>query len=490
MFHLLVIALCLFGYLLICEERKRRALKKMFPTLKSLLILPFIGSAISLHTRNGRDFFKKLQSYFKIYGDTFYGILENQVYVLMSHQADFTPILTSKKLLADRQAEYRFFKPWLGDSIFVASSDAWNRKRKEFYSFFNTKTIKDSIPVLEHHMDNLVKAIRKNVDTGVAFDVYHIMEAFAIDTVCEITLGLRNNSHEKSVNIQHCIEENVKIIMWRATHPLFRNDLLYSLTSKYRRSEELTKECRAFIQEIIEKTKKKAFESMSLKDAKSFCDYLCCINARHMPISDEEMRDEILGTVFAGHDTMTSALSFLTYCLGKYPDVQEKVYQEIKKNINPNESLTIQAINKLHYTHLVMREVLRMYPSAPVVLRVTPEDIEINGILYPAGTSFAVNIYKAHHNPRNFEDPEKFMPERHEDVKSVETNNVFNFLAFSPGIRPCKGNRIAEFQMKIFMIKLLNEYKIEIKDGFEPDIAYDVVLKPYNGIWITLTARQ
>lgn len=87
--------------------------------------------------------------------------------------------------------------------------------------------------------------------------------------------------------------------MWRATHPLYRNDFCYRLTQQCKRCEEMTKYVRKVIQDVIDKTKLRTSESLTLKDASSFCDYLCCINERHMPVSDEEMQNELLTTMFA-----------------------------------------------------------------------------------------------------------------------------------------------------------------------------------------------
>lgn len=140
----------------------------------------------------------------------------------------------------------------------------------------------------------------------------------------------------------------------------------------------MTKQCRSFIQSVIDKTKQKTRESLTLKDARSFCDYLCCINERHMPISNEEMQNELLTTMFAGLDTMTSSVSFLIYNLAKYPEIQERVYQEIKNTVEVDKELTVRALNELKYTDMVIRETLRLYPAAPAVARVTPEDIIIS----------------------------------------------------------------------------------------------------------------
>lgn len=75
---------------------------------------------------------------------------------------------------------------------------------------------------------------------------------------------------------------------------------------------------------------------------------------------------------------MTSSISFLIYNLAKYPEIQEKVYQEIKENIDTDKELTVRALTELKYTDKVIRESLRLFPAAPVVARVTPEDITIS----------------------------------------------------------------------------------------------------------------
>uniref|UniRef100_A0A336MRC1 CSON004758 protein n=1 Tax=Culicoides sonorensis TaxID=179676 RepID=A0A336MRC1_CULSO len=487
MIQLILYGFCFILYLGIYLRQRRRTFEQ-FKGMGHLPVYPLIGSAPSMYRKDGRDFYKKLNKMFKKYGENFYFSIENNDYVVFSNKDDIKAILTNKKLTG-RQNEYKYFKPWLGESVFTTSHVTWKTKRKEFYSYFNSKTVENSICVFEHHADNFTKALKYHSEIEQDFDVYTSVESFAMDVICEIALGVQNNSHVKVTKIQHNIEEIVKIIMWRVTHPLYRNDFFYKFTQKYRDSEEMSKYCRTFIQGVIDRTKLKTRESLTLKDAKSFVDYMCCINERHTPISDEEMQSELLSTMFAGLDTMTSSISFLLYNLGKYPEIQEKVYDEIESNIDFDCNLTVQCLNSLKYTDSVIRESLRLFPAAPIVARVTPEDITLNGKSYPAGTSFGVSIYNAHRNPKNFANPEEFIPERHNEVRSIENNNSYNFIPFAPGVRACKGNKIAEYEMKTLLVKMLKLYKIQLKDDYEPDISWDVVLKPYNGVWIKLKPR-
>lgn len=129
-------------------------------------------------------------------------------------------ILTNKKL-TERQQEYRFFKPWLGESIFTTSLGVWKTKRKEFYSYFNSKTVENSIGVFEHHSNNFINALEKHAVSTEEFDIHKSVESFAMDVICEVALGMRNNSHVKITKMQHFIEEFVSFHIERMKFMLY-----------------------------------------------------------------------------------------------------------------------------------------------------------------------------------------------------------------------------------------------------------------------------
>ncbi|XP_063709146.1 cytochrome P450 4d2-like [Culicoides brevitarsis] len=478
-----VLAICFVAYFIVSYKRLQ-SLKIILKGIPSCPTFPIVGSALGMYCRDGRDIFNKVNNQFKKHGGKFYGLLGNHLYVFMSEQKDIKAILTNKNML-DRPYEYQYLKPWLGDSIFIADGDKWKLKMKQYYPFLNMKFVENSVPVFEYHSKNIVKAMQNNME--VDFNIYHNIESFAMDVINELTLGNRNNSHENPTNFQHNVNKNVNITMSRLVHPIYRNYFLFSFTQKFKESQRMTKECRVYIQESIERTKKKG--SIPLEEHKIFVDHLYSVSQASLPMNDEQMQDDLLSFIFAGLDTMTSALTFLIYCLAKYPEVQEKVYQEIKENINPKEALTIHSLNTLRYTNLVIREVLRMYPPGFAVFRTNPEALVLNGYTYPVNTTFVLSFYNAHHSSENYPDPEKFLPERHDVTKSVENDNIFNFFAFAPGVRSCRGNKIAEYEMKTFIVKMLTSYKIVLKEGFEPELSWDIVIKPFNGMWVKLLSR-
>ena len=99
----------------------------------------------------------------------------------------------------------------------------------------------------------------------------------------------------------------------------------------------------------------------------------------------------------------------MLYNLVKYPEIQQKVYDEILDVMgsDPDEPITLRKLNDLHYLDLVVKESLRMFPPVPLIGRQTREDIELNGKIYPKGSSVVIFIYAMHHNPLYFKDPEE-----------------------------------------------------------------------------------
>lgn len=104
--------------------------------------------------------------------------------------------------------EYSYFIPWLGDCAFTTNGMICKAKRKEIQQFFNLKTIENSVNIMEKHADNFVHSLSQQ-KSGVAFNVCHAVDYYAMDVICETALGLENNSHEKPTEYQHHIEEYV-----------------------------------------------------------------------------------------------------------------------------------------------------------------------------------------------------------------------------------------------------------------------------------------
>jgi cytochrome P450 len=173
------------------------------------------------------------------------------------------------------------------------------------------------------------------------------------------------------------------------------------------------------------------------------------------PLSDQELRDELLTMLLVGHETTATSLTWAAHNWSREPEVLAKVVDELGKQADP------EAIAKLPYFDAACRESLRKTPVIPAILRTVARDTEVCGVALPKGCYAGVALYLTHHSPTLYEEPERFRPERFLDRKY----SPFEFLPFGGGIRRCIGNSFALYEMKIALAALLRQAKLSAAPG-------------------------
>jgi cytochrome P450 family 135 len=154
------------------------------------------------------------------------------------------------------------------------------------------------------------------------------------------------------------------------------------------------------------------------------------VQARHedgRPMSDAELRDELMTLLAAGHETTATALAWALERLVRHPDKMERLAQGDED-----------------YLDAVVKETLRLRPVIPIVVRKLMEEMEIGGRRLPAGVSVAPCIYLVHRRPDVYPDPERFRPERFLDQPA----GTYTWIPFGGGVRRCLGASFAMFEMK------------------------------------------
>jgi cytochrome P450 family 135 len=164
------------------------------------------------------------------------------------------------------------------------------------------------------------------------------------------------------------------------------------------------------------------------------------------PMSDAELRDELITLLLAGHETTATSVAWAIERLVRHPAKLERLLAEIDRGERDD------------YLMAVVNETLRVRPVVPVVVRVLTEDMELGGRLLPAGTRVAPNIYLANRNPRIYDAPAEFIPERFLD----STPETFSWIPFGGGIRRCIGASFAILEMKLILRTALAELRPEL----------------------------
>jgi cytochrome P450 family 135 len=166
------------------------------------------------------------------------------------------------------------------------------------------------------------------------------------------------------------------------------------------------------------------------------------------PLSDQEVRDEILTMIMAGYETTTSGSAWALERLLRSPEQLQRLTDEIEKGREDT------------YLEAVVKETLRSRPVVPVVARHVTQPVELGGYMIAAGTILMVSIYLVHSDPDTYPEPDEFRPERF--LNGIPENGAW--IPFGGGVRRCLGARFAELEMKVILTQVLATARLRPSD--------------------------
>lgn len=207
--------------------------------------------------------------------------------------------------------------------------------------------------------------------------------------------------------------------------------------------------------------------------------------------TDQDIIDEVNTFMFAGHDTTSVGICWALYMIGRHPEVQEKLYEEMQQVFGDDKTRipTYKELNDMKYLERVIKETLRIRPSVPNISRKLSEDIEMNGYKLPAGSYVTLFIYFMHHDERYFPNPEKFDPDRFLP-ENMENRPSYAFVPFSAGPRNCIGQRFALLEEKALISTIVRNFKVTSMQKLEDiHLILELVLRPHEGIKMKFERR-
>jgi cytochrome P450 len=193
------------------------------------------------------------------------------------------------------------------------------------------------------------------------------------------------------------------------------------------------------------------------------------------PISDDDIGNDLLIFMLAGHDTTATALTYALWALGHHDDVQSRVAEEAAAL--GDRELTAQDVSQLGYTTQVLREALRLCPPAAGVGRRAVRDIDVGGYRVEAGTLIAVGIYALHCDPALWPDPLAFDPDRF-GPEQLKAHDRWQFIPFAGGARSCIGEHFAMLETALALATIVRSIRIRsLADEFPVDVPFTTVAR-------------
>ncbi|XP_060078719.1 probable cytochrome P450 CYP44 [Ylistrum balloti] len=193
-----------------------------------------------------------------------------------------------------------------------------------------------------------------------------------------------------------------------------------------------------------------------------------------------------------GIDSTANAITFLLYHLAKYPDIQEKLHQELSSHIPTEGAISPDGLKDLHYLKACLKESFRfVYPVIVGTQRVLDNDVALSTYEIPAGTTINLCISSICKNKNYFRNPDKFCPERWlRSNPNRDNSHPFAFLPFGYGTRNCVGQRFAEMEIYVSVSKIVTNFRISLPKGLgDVPFVYSTFATPKDKFTLNLEPR-
>jgi enediyne biosynthesis protein E7 len=362
---------------------------------------------------------------------------------IFNHPDDVRRILISNHRNYTKGVGFDRIKILLGNGIIVSEGEFWKRQRRMMQPSFHRRILAQFDQVIATANDRLLARWARHCAAGETVNVTDDMSEMTLEIILRVIFGSDLDAIQKESG------ENPFAVLTDNSE----RDLRFAY--RFRQLAALISKCVAHrrAQGEIPAGVHPDYVSMLLtaRDKES-----------GVGMTDKEIVDEITTLIVAGHETTASALNWTWYLLSQHPDIEAKLHREIDGN--PEASVpTLQQMEALPYTNMVVREAMRLYPPVWVVSRRTIEADTLAGFTVPPGTDVFFSPYFVHRHPDFWEQPEEFRPERFANLK--DEHPKLTYLPFSAGAHHCIGETLAVFEMLVHLNRFARRFRLRYEES-------------------------
>jgi cytochrome P450 len=314
---------------------------------------------------------------------------------------------------------------------------------------------------------------------GRAFPIYPAMQAITLDVILRAVFGLAEGAqmHALAPKLVALFHPPPALMIFL---PQLQRDVAWNpYRSLYRTFERLRDDVHRDIQAIVT-------ERRCSPDLAARTDILSLLLAARdedgKPMTDDEVRDELMTMIVAGHETSATTLAWIFERVLAQPEIRAKVGAELGAVVGAGR-VEPAMLPRLEYLDAVIKETMRLRPIIPLVVRRLTAPFTIGEYTLPKGVAVAPCIYLAHLRPESYPDPRRFDPERWLGDKKPDP---YAYFPFGGGIRRCIGMAFALYEMKIILATVLSRASLRLEAGPELMVRRGITLAPQKGTRVVM----
>ncbi len=374
---------------------------------------------------------------------------------VLSHPRLIEDVLVTKARNFQKHFGVRLLRASFGNGLLTSEGDFWLRQRRLIQPAFSRERIATYASAMASLADRLASAWRD----GETRDVYADMSRMTLEIIVRVMFGA--DVGDEAIAVGESVAILADAVMKRL-NSIFRLPRLLPTPANIRRGRAALR-LDAILYDIIRKRR----QSKETGDDLLGLLIRVCDEDDGSRMTDRQLRDEAFTLFVAGHDTTALTLTWGLYLLARHPDAARALEQELDI-VLAGRVPTAEDLPRLRYTDMVIREVMRLYPSAYTIGRQAIDPCELDGYRVPAGGTVLMSQWAVHRDPRWFDEPERFLPERWADGLERRLPK-FAYFPFGGGPRVCIGNHFAMMEATLALATLLRHWRVSVPAG-EPDV--------------------
>ncbi|CAL1673962.1 unnamed protein product [Lasius platythorax] len=402
----------------------------------------------------------------------------------------------------------KFLESLLGKGLATSTGKQWFHDRKLIEPTFHFSILNQFAIVMSEKAEILTKCLEREMakNPEKAINILPFLNNVALDIICETAMGVDVHAQEVENEYTTRLHRASKLAVEREFRPWQWPEWLYDLLPSGKEYKLLVNKLHKFTKEVISKKKiarqsrngstnsKNEDDELDIGKRKriAFLDLLLDHNETdEAPLTDDELMAQVNTFMFAGHDTIAIAITCTLFLLGNNFDHQEKVHEELEEVFKDSETpASVKELSQLKYLDRIIKEALRLYPSAPIISRKLVKDVKLGDYTLPIGVTLYIHFSLIHTNPQVWSDPKKFDPDRFLPENSKH-RHPYAYIPFSAGPRNCIGQRFALLEEKTILTAILRKWRVKsVKTTDAIQYGAIIVLQPCEDIFIYLTPKK
>ena len=388
------------------------------------------------------------------------------------------PALVERILLHRHEAfpktplERRVLGPALGDGILTAAGASWRWQRRVVAPLFRHQDLLRLVPSMTAAAETQIARWRTQ-PSGHSAAIERDMTDATYDVITRtLFAGAASTEGE---TIKRASAQMLDVISWEIAAAMMRVPVWVWHPAK-RRLKHTAALLRAAVGGIVARHRRDGGEGAGLIQR--------LLAARDpdtgQPMSDEQITDNLLTFLLAGHETTAKALTWTLYLLARAPQWQQRVREEVAA-VAGGEPITAAHLERLPVATRVLKEAMRLYPPAPIMTRLAAENVELGGCKLSAGTLIVLPIFAIHRHRKLWADPDRFDPDRflpEHEAQYVRTQ----FMPFGFGQRTCIGMSFAMLEATVLLASFVRAARFTWDGKHLPEPVSRITLRPKGGM--------